>query len=110
ALGLARLLLATGAEPRRLPAADGSGARVAYLRTLDDSRALRAALVEGGRVVIVGGGWGRAGGGAARGAGGGGPGRHRRGRLDRAGGGRCRRDGRVHGDRGRDGPPAPVPG
>ena len=51
-----RLLLATGAEPRRLPAAD-SAARVAYLRTLDDSRALRAALVEGGRVVIVGAGW-----------------------------------------------------
>jgi 3-phenylpropionate/trans-cinnamate dioxygenase ferredoxin reductase subunit len=52
-----RLLLATGAAPRRLPAADGSGARMAYLRTLDDSRALRAALVEGGRVVIVGAGW-----------------------------------------------------
>jgi len=52
-----RLLLATGAEPRRLPAADDSAARVAYLRTLDDSRALRAALVEGGRVVIVGAGW-----------------------------------------------------
>ena len=55
--GFERLLLATGAEPRRLPAADDSGARVAYLRTLDDSRALRAALVAGGRVVIVGAGW-----------------------------------------------------
>jgi len=55
--GFDRLLLAMGAAPRRLPAADGSGARVAYLRTLDDSRALRAALVAGGRVVIVGAGW-----------------------------------------------------
>ena len=55
--GFERLLLATGAEPRRLPAADDSGARVAYLRTLDDSRALRAALVAGGRVIIVGAGW-----------------------------------------------------
>ena len=35
-VGYDRLLLATGSEPRRFAAADESGARVAYLRTLDD--------------------------------------------------------------------------
>lgn len=47
-----RLLLATGAEPRRLPI---EGA--VYLRTRDDSAALRAALEERPRVTIVGAGW-----------------------------------------------------
>jgi 3-phenylpropionate/trans-cinnamate dioxygenase ferredoxin reductase subunit len=51
------LVLATGSEPRRLdvPGADLAG--VVYLRTLDDSDRLRAALVAGTRVVVVGGGW-----------------------------------------------------
>jgi len=35
------LVLATGARPRHLPMADESGAPVVYLRTLDDSLALR---------------------------------------------------------------------
>jgi NADPH-dependent 2,4-dienoyl-CoA reductase/sulfur reductase-like enzyme len=52
-----QLVLATGSEPRRLPAADRSGARVAYLRTMDDGVALRSALQEQPRVVIVGAGW-----------------------------------------------------
>ena len=52
-----QLLLATGAEPRRLPMADGSGAAVRYLRTLDDSDRLRESLQPGRRVAIVGGGW-----------------------------------------------------
>ncbi len=56
-LGYDELLVATGSEPRRLPAIDSSGARVAYLRTLDDNAALRAALLEQPRVVIVGAGW-----------------------------------------------------
>src|SRR4051794_7636689 len=51
-VGYDRLLLATGSEPRRLPV-DGA----VYLRTRDDSRALRAALVEQPRVLIVGAGW-----------------------------------------------------
>ena len=38
------LVLATGARPRRLPLADDSGASVRYLRTMDDSSGLRAAL------------------------------------------------------------------
>jgi NADPH-dependent 2,4-dienoyl-CoA reductase/sulfur reductase-like enzyme len=50
-----RLLLATGARPRRLPLVDRSGADVAYLRTLDDSLALGARLTE--RLLIVGAGW-----------------------------------------------------
>ena len=52
-----RLLLATGAEPRRLalPGADLDG--VLYLRTLADSERLRAVLGAGGRLVVVGAGW-----------------------------------------------------
>lgn len=46
------LVIATGAVPIRLP---GEGAR--YLRTRDDAFALREALREGSRVVIVGAGW-----------------------------------------------------
>jgi 3-phenylpropionate/trans-cinnamate dioxygenase ferredoxin reductase subunit len=56
-IGYDEVLLATGSAPRHLPAADRSGARVAYLRTRDDSLALRSALQEKPRVVIVGGGW-----------------------------------------------------
>jgi len=56
-LGYDRLLIATGAEPRRLhvPGADLDG--VCYLRTLADCDLLRARLDAGGRVVVVGGGW-----------------------------------------------------
>src|SRR5829696_7158046 len=52
-----RLLLATGAEPRRLtiPGADLDG--VLYLRSVDDSDALRSRLDRGGAVVVVGAGW-----------------------------------------------------
>ncbi|MFC7720682.1 NAD(P)/FAD-dependent oxidoreductase [Nonomuraea recticatena] len=47
------LVIATGAEPIRLP---GEG-RQHVLRTLDDALALRAELVQGARVVIIGAGW-----------------------------------------------------
>jgi 3-phenylpropionate/trans-cinnamate dioxygenase ferredoxin reductase component len=52
-----RLLLATGAEPRRLrvPGAELDG--VHLLRTLADSDALRERLDMGGRLVVVGAGW-----------------------------------------------------
>ncbi|MEA2470124.1 MAG: 3-phenylpropionate/trans-cinnamate dioxygenase ferredoxin reductase component [Thermoleophilaceae bacterium] len=53
-----RLLLATGAEPRRpnVPGADLDG--VHYLRTLADSDALAARLAQGTvRVVVIGAGW-----------------------------------------------------
>ena len=52
-----RLLLATGARPRRL-SLPGSDLRGIYeLRTLADSDALAARLHGGGHVAIVGGGW-----------------------------------------------------
>jgi 3-phenylpropionate/trans-cinnamate dioxygenase ferredoxin reductase subunit len=47
------LVIATGASPVRLP---GDGPQH-VLRTIDDSRALRAGLREGARVVLVGAGW-----------------------------------------------------
>jgi 3-phenylpropionate/trans-cinnamate dioxygenase ferredoxin reductase subunit len=50
-----RLLIATGATPRRLPAARGSN--VFYLRSIDESAAIGARLRGDSRVVIVGGGW-----------------------------------------------------
>jgi NADPH-dependent 2,4-dienoyl-CoA reductase/sulfur reductase-like enzyme len=52
-----RLLLATGARPRRLALADDSGFPVNYLRTIEDSDALKAGFGEGRRTVVVGGGW-----------------------------------------------------
>jgi len=51
------LLLATGAAPRHLALADDSGVPVHYLRTMDDSTALKGQLVEGARIGIIGGGW-----------------------------------------------------
>jgi 3-phenylpropionate/trans-cinnamate dioxygenase ferredoxin reductase component len=52
-----RLLLTTGAEPRRLsiPGAELDG--VLYLRSVHDSDALRERLDRGGAVVVVGAGW-----------------------------------------------------
>jgi len=52
-----KLLLATGASPRRLqvPGADLSGVR--YLRSVDDSEALKAAFRPDAKVVVIGAGW-----------------------------------------------------
>ncbi len=55
ALPYDRLLLATGAAPRRLEDLEGSEVPVAYLRTLGDSVALKARLH--GRLLVVGAGW-----------------------------------------------------
>jgi 3-phenylpropionate/trans-cinnamate dioxygenase ferredoxin reductase component len=52
-----RLLLATGAEPRRIPIAGADLGGVHYLRTLQDCDVLRERLGAGGRVVVVGAGW-----------------------------------------------------
>jgi 3-phenylpropionate/trans-cinnamate dioxygenase ferredoxin reductase subunit len=56
-LGYDRLLLATGAEPRRLsvPGAELDG--IHYLRTLADCDLLQDRLDGGGRVAVVGAGW-----------------------------------------------------
>ena len=51
------LVLATGSRARHLPLADDSGAEVHYLRQWDDAERLRAALTEGSRLGIIGGGW-----------------------------------------------------
>jgi NADPH-dependent 2,4-dienoyl-CoA reductase/sulfur reductase-like enzyme len=52
-----RLLIATGASPRRLNIPGGDLDGVLYLRTAGDSDRLGAALREGGSVVIAGAGW-----------------------------------------------------
>ncbi len=52
-----RLLLATGAEPRRVQVPGASLDGLYYLRTLADCDLLRARLDAGGRVVVVGAGW-----------------------------------------------------
>jgi len=52
-----RLLLATGSRPRTLDLSGSDLEGVRTLRTLDDSRALLAALTPGARVVIIGAGW-----------------------------------------------------
>ncbi|HWH96214.1 MAG TPA: FAD-dependent oxidoreductase [Baekduia sp.] len=52
-----RLLLATGAQPRRttLPGADLDG--VLTLRSIEESKAIRARIDAGGRLVTIGAGW-----------------------------------------------------
>lgn len=52
-----RLLIATGASPRRLSVPGLSSERPRYLRSLDDARHIRENLVKGCRVTIVGGGY-----------------------------------------------------
>jgi 3-phenylpropionate/trans-cinnamate dioxygenase ferredoxin reductase subunit len=52
-----RLLIATGAEPRKIDIAGGDLDGVHYLRTLSDCDALRQRLAAGGKVVVVGAGW-----------------------------------------------------
>lgn len=52
-----RLLLATGAAPRRLEAPGAGLAGIHYLRTVGDADAIRAALAVAHRVVVIGGGW-----------------------------------------------------
>ena len=52
-----RLLLSTGAEPRRLTVPGSELDGVHYLRTLADCDALRERLDAGGHVAVVGAGW-----------------------------------------------------
>lgn len=51
-----KLLLATGASPRRLAISEG-WQHCAYLRTHDDALALRKRLAPGSRIVVIGGGF-----------------------------------------------------
>jgi 3-phenylpropionate/trans-cinnamate dioxygenase ferredoxin reductase subunit len=52
----AKLLLCTGAGARRLPLLETGAVPVYYLRSLADARKLRAELVPGAKVVVIGGG------------------------------------------------------
>jgi 3-phenylpropionate/trans-cinnamate dioxygenase ferredoxin reductase subunit len=56
-LGFSKLLLATGAEPRRIPVPGADLDGVHYLRTFGDSDALRAAIESSSRVAVIGAGW-----------------------------------------------------
>jgi 3-phenylpropionate/trans-cinnamate dioxygenase ferredoxin reductase subunit len=52
-----KLLLTTGASPRRLLVPGADADRVLYLRRLEDSDTIRHALQANTRVAIIGGGW-----------------------------------------------------
>jgi 3-phenylpropionate/trans-cinnamate dioxygenase ferredoxin reductase subunit len=52
-----KLLLATGASPRRLNFPGSDREEVLYLRTIADSDRLRSAFQQGTRVVVAGAGW-----------------------------------------------------
>jgi 3-phenylpropionate/trans-cinnamate dioxygenase ferredoxin reductase subunit len=56
-LGYTKLLLATGASPRRLRVPGNDLKGVHYLRRLAHADRLREALAPGGRVVVAGAGW-----------------------------------------------------
>ncbi len=52
-----KLIVATGSKVRRLEIAGAAPEDVFYLRGIDDCLALRARLIEGARLVVVGGGY-----------------------------------------------------
>ena len=52
-----RLLLATGGRPRRLSIPGGNLPGIYYLRTIDDSEAIQAAMSKAHRAVVIGGGF-----------------------------------------------------
>ncbi|MGH8894228.1 MAG: NAD(P)/FAD-dependent oxidoreductase [Actinomycetes bacterium] len=52
-----KLVLATGSAPRRLTVQGADLAGVHYLRTVDDSEALKQVLSAGTRVTVIGAGW-----------------------------------------------------
>jgi 3-phenylpropionate/trans-cinnamate dioxygenase ferredoxin reductase component len=56
-LPYAKLLLATGARPRRLTVPGAGPENVLYLRTFSDALAMRARLVPATRLVVIGGGF-----------------------------------------------------
>ncbi|MFI2609705.1 NAD(P)/FAD-dependent oxidoreductase [Kitasatospora sp. NPDC018619] len=53
----AKLLLTTGSVPRRLPVPGADQDGVLYLRRVEDSDRIRAALRPGARIAVVGAGW-----------------------------------------------------
>ncbi len=55
--GYAKLLLATGSSPRRLPVPGADLDGVLYLRSVGDSDRIKAAFQAASRVVVIGAGW-----------------------------------------------------
>lgn len=56
-IGWDKLILATGSAPRRLPLPGAEAHNVHYLRTIEDSTAIRSSFGKGKNLVIIGGGW-----------------------------------------------------
>ena len=56
-VGYAKLLLATGSSPRRLPVPGADLEGVLYLRTVGDSDRIKEAFRSASRVVVIGAGW-----------------------------------------------------
>ena len=56
-VGYDKLLLATGASPRRLPVPGADEPGVHYLRRIEDSDAVKDALATASRLVVIGAGW-----------------------------------------------------
>ena len=56
-LAFTDLVIATGSRPRRLDAPGAELGNIFYLRTLEDADAIRAELVAGRRLAVVGGGY-----------------------------------------------------
>ncbi|MFJ9608030.1 NAD(P)/FAD-dependent oxidoreductase [Kitasatospora sp. NPDC101176] len=56
-IGYHKLLLTTGSVPRRLPVPGADQDGVLYLRRVEDSDRIRAALRPGARLVVIGAGW-----------------------------------------------------
>jgi 3-phenylpropionate/trans-cinnamate dioxygenase ferredoxin reductase component len=52
-----KLLITTGAEPRRLSVPGSELGGILYLREIGDSEAIRERLVQGARLVVIGAGW-----------------------------------------------------
>src|SRR5690349_8057118 len=56
-LGFEKLVLATGAQVRKLDLADASTGNVLYLRSLSDSKRIRENATSGKKAVVIGGGF-----------------------------------------------------
>jgi 3-phenylpropionate/trans-cinnamate dioxygenase ferredoxin reductase component len=56
-IGFDRLLLATGAEPRRVNVEGADLDGILYLRTTADSDAIRERILSGGKLITIGAGW-----------------------------------------------------
>ncbi len=56
-VGYDKVVLCTGASPRRLPLSGAGADGVHYLRTVDDSDVLREVIAKASRLVVIGAGW-----------------------------------------------------